>query len=168
MGRFRFRIGQMMIVVGVLAADLGAIRAMVLGRRVELLIGGDVLLLASNLGVVFAVLRSGRARGFWIGSLWGGGIAAGSYLAGRSSPGSALGESWDRYQLRAEHLWWPLVESASRASGSAPVELLYVSMLTLTWILPIAVAALAGGILLRSVRGAEARAVDPPARSIPT
>ncbi|QDV38489.1 hypothetical protein ElP_64440 [Tautonia plasticadhaerens] len=166
MWRFRFQIGQMMIAVGVLAADLGAVRAMIAGHGLELRIGGAVLLLAFNFGGLLAVRGRGRAREFWLGFLWGGGIAAGSYLAGRSSPGSPLGEFWYGYHVRAERLWWPLVEATFRASGSVLVELLYVSMLTLTWILPIVGAALAGGILLRSVRDAERRGPEPPVRPI--
>src|SRR5262245_7604919 len=77
----RFRIKNIMIVVALVALNLGAFRALFATRQVDLLLGGELLFGALQFGAARAIKNHDRRRLFWLGFVGGGAITTFSFLS---------------------------------------------------------------------------------------
>lgn len=150
MKAIRFRISRLMIVVAVVAINLAALRILFMSRRVDVLFGGGLLWATLEIGVFRAIRDRNQSRSFWLGFLGFGSIATLSFLAAVLLPQSVVGSIWRGYLVQADGLFEPVIEASSRRNGHPAVhEILFVVALTMEWLLPLVLAAVAGGFLTR-------------------
>jgi len=146
----RFRIRRLMVVIALIAVNLAVLRALFVTRRVDLLIGGSIVWVAFEVGVLRALRRPGRQRRFWLGYLGFGALATLSFLVAVWFPESWPASVWKGYLLRSNDLLEQLIMgSAQRYGYSLAHELLFVVGFALQWVLPLVLVAVAGGVLTR-------------------
>ena len=145
-----FRIHKLMIVVALIAINLAVLRALFASRRVDVLIGGALLWATLQVGIFRAIGNRNRSRPFWLGFMGFGSIATLSFLAVVYLPQSVAGSVWNGYLVRVEGLVGPIFEASALRNGHPLIhELLFVAVLAMEWVVPLVLAALAGGFLAR-------------------
>lgn len=138
----------MMIWVAIIAANLAVLKALYSTRDAPVLIGGAILWLTLQWATFRAIRTSGRSRAFWLGFL-GGGVAGSLWVAcGMALPDSLL----RRYMMFAFDLTERMEPWVDAKIGPAS-ELVAVLLLGLAAILPVVVAAGAGGAASRLLSG---------------
>ncbi len=149
----RFRMDRMMIWVAIIAANLAVLRALYSTRNIPVLIGGTIVWLTLQWATFRAIRTSGRSRAFWLGFLGGGVVGSLMLAGGMAFPVSLLGRALVPYW----EISFEIIERSEpwfdRTIGPVASELVAVLLLGLAAILPVVVAAGAGGAASRLLSG---------------
>jgi hypothetical protein len=137
-------LARLMAVVGVIAVDIAAARALYL-RDVELALGLALMGLASQFALLRAIRRRGRARAFWAGFVTTGFAAMAMFTWGVSFQDSVV-FGWGLSYTRFADGVLALMPSAPRLYGGGGNDLAVGIAAAFVWFIPQLLAAMVGGL----------------------
>jgi hypothetical protein len=140
----RLTLARLMAVVGVIAVDLAAARALYL-RDVELALGLALMGLASQFAFLRAIRRRGRARAFWLGFATTGYAAMALFTWGSCFQDSVVFGWWLSYTLYADGVL-ALIPSAPRFYGGGGNGVAIEIAAAFVWFIPQLLTAMVGGL----------------------
>ena len=144
----RFRINRLMIIIAVIAFNLGVFRILVLTRHIDIVLGGGFVWAMLAIGTYRAIRNHNQRRPFWLGFVGFGAIATSSLVAATYFPQPVAGLAWEGYLIQFDGVIQRIVGALFLTNKyQLAHELFVLAMSVLVWILPIVFVAVLGGFV---------------------